>query len=817
VHKLFARQLAKATTGAGEVDLTVLGDLVGAAYEEMERDRRRTDRSLSLMVAELDKHLLDRERDTELLSAQKLQLDAALNNMSQGLCMFDADGLTVLYNERYLQITGYSAEFVSGRRSLLDRLKYQKTHGDFAGDPEQFYANLLKDVAAGKTITRVVHGLNGRILRVVDRPMSNGGWVATFEDITEQQQQEESFRLLFDDNALPMFVFDIESLAFLAVNDAALAHYGYSREQFLTLTALDLGPAECRADFIDKLKVMNEHQAGREWGQQKSDGSPFIAQVYSRRLQYHGKSARLVVVVDVTERVRAEQERDRNRELLDSVIENVTMTILVKDARSLQYVLVNRAAEKLWGLSRGEMIGKTPHEIFAEKTADLVEANDRKLLESRSNFYVPEHKLETRNGTRLVTTNRIAIRDQNGDVQYVLGVVDDVTERKQVEDQLRQAQKMEAVGNLTGGVAHDFNNLLTVVMGNLDLLREDVAGNVAAEQKIDTIMQASERGADLTRHMLAFSRRQPLQAKDVDVSALIGGTTRLLSRALGGNITIAVRTGIDLPAVLVDASQLETALLNIAINARDAMPDGGTLTLGTRVAELDADYAARHPGVRPGTYVAIEITDTGTGIPPDLIERIFDPFFTTKPSGKGTGLGLSMVYGFIKQSGGHIKVYSEVGQGTAFLLFLPLAAATDRKAVAKASGAGAEQRAGNEMILAVEDNPEIRATVVRQLRDLGYRVHEADNANTALQILDSVERVDLLFTDMILPGGLNGKELALKARAKRTDLKVLFTSGFPGTSDGHEARLDPGDVLLSKPYHKRELAKAIAEALDGPP
>jgi CheY-like chemotaxis protein len=212
--------------------------------------------------------------------------------------------------------------------------------------------------------------------------------------------------------------------------------------------------------------------------------------------------------------------------------------------------------------------------------------------------------------------------------------------------------------------------------------------------------------------------------------------------------------------------------------------------------------------------VAIEITDTGTGIPPDLIERIFDPFFTTKPSGRGTGLGLSMVYGFIKQSGGHIKVYSEIGQGTAFLLLLPLAVATDRKAVAKASGAA--QRAGNEMILAVEDNPQIRAAVVRQLRDLGYRVHEADNANTALQILDSVERVDLLFTDMILPGGLNGKELALKARAKRTDLKVLFTSGFPGTLDGHEARLDPGDVLLSKLYHKRELAKAIAEALDAP-
>jgi len=816
VHKLFARQLAKARTAAGDVDLTALGDLVGAAYEEMERDRRRTDRSISLMVEELDEHLLDRERAAELLSAQKVQLDAALNNMSQGLCMFDAHGLTVLYNERYLQIMGYSAEFVSGRRSLLERLKYHKTRGDFADDPEQFYANLLKDVAEGKTITRIVHGLNGRILRVVDRPMSDGGWVATLEDITEQQQQEESFRLLFDGNALPMLVFDVESLSFLAVNDAALTHYRYTREQFLQLTALDLRPTECRADFVDKLKVMDDYQAGREWRHQKSDGSPFIAQVYSRRLRYQGKSARLVVVVDVTERVRAEEERDRNRELLDRIIENVTMTILVKDARTLQYVLVNRAAERLWGLSRSEMIGKTPHEIFEKKAADIIEANDRKLLESGTNFYVPEHKVETRNGVRLVTSNRIAIRNHNGDVQYVLGVVDDVTERKQVEDQLRQAQKMEAVGNLTGGVAHDFNNLLTVIMGNLDLLREDVADNPSAEQKIDTILQASERGADLTRHMLAFSRRQPLQAKEIDVNALIGGTTRLFGYTLGGNITVVVRAGIDLPAVLVDASQLETALLNIAINARDAMPYGGTLTIGTRVAELDADYAACHPGVVAGTYVVIEMTDIGAGISPDLIERIFEPFFTTKPLGKGTGLGLSMVYGFIKQSGGHIKIYSELGQGTAFLLFLPLAAAADRKAVAKATSIGVAQRAGNEMILAVEDNPEIRATVVRQLRDLGYRVHEAGNANAALQILDGTERVDLLFTDMVLPGGLNGKELALKARAKRADLKVLFTSGFPGTSDRGEVSLEPNDVLLSKPYHKRELAKAIAEALHTP-
>jgi CheY-like chemotaxis protein len=279
---------------------------------------------------------------------------------------------------------------------------------------------------------------------------------------------------------------------------------------------------------------------------------------------------------------------------------------------------------------------------------------------------------------------------------------------------------------------------------------------------------------------------------------------------------VYVRAGTDLPATLVDESQLETALLNIAINARDAMPDGGTLTISTRVAELDADYAARHPGVLPGSYVVIEMTDTGTGISPDVIERVFEPFFTTKPSGKGTGLGLSMVYGFVKQSGGHVRVYSEVGQGTTFRLFLPVAPVRAQRPATESVQARLFKPAGEELILAVEDNPEIRATVVRQLRDLGYQVREADSANAALAILDAAEPVDLLFTDMILPGGLNGKELALKARTKRANLKVRFTSGFPGTADGPGAHLEPGDVLLSKPYHKRDLARAVAAVLSAP-
>ena len=265
-----------------------------------------------------------------------------------------------------------------------------------------------------------------------------------------------------------------------------------------------------------------------------------LVRVFGRRLNYDGQPALLCSIIDVTERIRAEEERDRNREFLDRIIENVTVTIVVKDARTLRYVLINKAAEKLWGVSRDKLIGKTLHEVFDKKQADTIDQYDRQVIKSGSNSYSAEHKVETpSNGVRVVTSNRIAIHDHNGEVQYLLGVLEDVTERTAVEDQLRQAQKMEAVGNLTGGVAHDFNNLLTVIMGNLDLLQEEFAGNASAEETINVILEAADRGADLTRHMLAFSRRQPLQAKEVDVNVLIATTMRLLSRTLGENISVA--------------------------------------------------------------------------------------------------------------------------------------------------------------------------------------------------------------------------------------------------------------------------------------
>jgi PAS domain S-box-containing protein len=472
-------------------------------------------------------------------------------------------------------------------------------------------------------------------------------------------------------------------------------------------------------------------------------------------------------------------------------------------------VLVNRAAEVLWGISRDRIIGRTPRDLFPQKTAERIAEYDNVLLHSDTPLH--EVELEVRmpgNGTRLVKAKRISIRDEQGEPQYLLGLLEDITESRAVEQQLQQSQKMEAVGNLTGGLAHDFNNLLTVMIGNLDLLRGEVAGNRAAEQMVVTILQAAERGADLTHQLLAFSRRQHLSPRRVDVNELIGNTARLLARTLGENIAVDVRLGHELWSVIADAGQLEAALVNIAINARDAMPNGGVLTISSANARIDADDAARQPETAVGDYVAIELRDNGTGMSPEVLAHIFEPFFTTKAPGKGTGLGLSMVYGFIKQSGGHLSADSTVGEGTLFKLYLP------RAVEAPATTAVLEVQSSvpavnGKVILAVDDNPAVRATVLMQLRSLGYSVIEADSPQAALSMLDSMEKIDLLFTDVVMPGPMNGKQLAAQARARRPDLKVLYTSGFPGMLDDTDDR----DALLNKPYRKRDLASAIHRAL----
>jgi len=382
---------------------------------------------------------------------------------------------------------------------------------------------------------------------------------------------------------------------------------------------------------------------------------------------------------------------------------------------------------------------------------------------------------------------------------------------RQTEEQLRQAQKMEAIGNLTGGLAHDFNNLLAIVIGNLDILVDRKKGDADVKELGGEALDAALRGADLTQRLLAFARRQPLQPRPVDLNALVTELTKLLRRTLGENIEITLDLDPDLWLTVVDPSQLDAALTNLATNARDAMPDGGSLIVVTGNRRLDEDYAAQHADVRPGEYAMIEVSDTGDGMTHELMQRVFEPFFTTKEEGKGTGLGLSMVYGFIKQSGGHVNVYSEPGIGTTFRLYLP------RDETARAAGAATtatEAVAGHgESVLAVEDNASLRRVVVRQLRELGYQVMEAENAAAAMKVLER-EPVDLLFTDVIMIGGASGIELAREALARWPDLKVLITSGFPETKLNGNGRAAIPARLLNKPFRKEDLARAIREALE---
>ncbi len=381
-----------------------------------------------------------------------------------------------------------------------------------------------------------------------------------------------------------------------------------------------------------------------------------------------------------------------------------------------------------------------------------------------------------------------------------------IAERAHAEDQLRQAQKMEAVGKLTGGVAHDFNNVLQVIGGNLQLLIRDVAGNLRAEQRLQTAIAAISRGSKLASQLLAFGRRQPLAPKVVNIGRLIRSIDDMLRRALGEGVEIETIISGGLWNTFVDTAQVENALLNLAINARDAMERHGKLTIEAGNAFLDNDYAERHAEVTAGQYVMIAVTDTGCGIPPEIIEQVFEPFFTTKPEGQGTGLGLSMVYGFVKQSGGHIKIYSEPGHGTTVRMYLPRSRDVEDVETAVDTG---PTNGGTETVLVVEDDEEVRGTVVDMLSDLGYRVLKAKDAQSGLAIIESGVPIDLLFTDVVMPGPLRSPELARKAQERLPGIAVLFTSGYTENAIVHGGRLDEGIELLSKPYSREAGAGSI--------
>jgi PAS domain S-box-containing protein len=513
---------------------------------------------------------------------------------------------------------------------------------------------------------------------------------------------------------------------------------------------------------------------------------------------------------DMTESKKAE-EAILDSERMARAIIDTALDAIIQVNEAGEVIEWNPQAESILGWSRQEATGIPITDLYPPKGYRPRYLAMNELLRQADRVKGERFEIDAvrKDGQKIkVEISMTGLRRRGGNIYNLL--VRDITAKIAAEEHIRQSQKMEAIGQLTGGIAHDFNNVLTAITSIIGILAEGVADKPQLAEATKLIAAAARRGAELTRRLLAFARKQPLEPRQTDVNALVVSAQKLFRPSLGEHIEIEAALDEHAWPALVDPTQLTTALLNLAVNARDAMPKGGKLTLETSNVALDEAYSREHSDVTPGDYVMIAVSDTGTGIPATIRDKIFDPFFSTKGFGKGTGLGLSMVYGFVKQSSGHINVYSEEGHGTTVKLYLPRATAAEE--ISEATDASLIE-GGIETILVVEDDALVRRSVTTQIQSLGYQTIEAASAAEALVVVDRGDAFDLLFTDVVMPGSMNGRELADEVARRRPGMKVLFTSGYTEDAVFHHGRLDPGVLLLAKPYTKSEIARMIRHAL----
>lgn len=514
--------------------------------------------------------------------------------------------------------------------------------------------------------------------------------------------------------------------------------------------------------------------------------------------------------------VRAEAGRKRAEEKLrqlSQLVEQSVNLIMITDTNGvIDYV--NPQFLTATGYKIEEVVGRTPTLLKSEQAPAPEWSKLWAAVLSGRNWRGEFANKRKDGSVMFVSASIFPLKDDSGSITHFVSIQEDVTHRKEIEEQLRRSQRMEALGQLTGGLAHDFNNLLTIVISNLDLLASESVPGSETRSAAEGALEASLRGAALIRQLLAFARRQPLEAKVFEANERVVGIMDLLRRTLGEQVKIEMKLAKDLWLTATDPAQVESAIVNLAINSRDAMPNGGRLTIETANKHLDQQYSSENPDVTPGDYVMLAVSDSGEGMPREVLNRVLEPFFTTKGQGKGTGLGLSMVYGFTKQSRGHLKIYSEVGHGTTVRLYLPRAAVDAAVHVVEQRPVEATRATREATILVVEDNVGVRSVALRQLRSLGYRVIETENAASALAVLRTSDPIDLLFTDVVMPGNMTGVQLAKEARTFRPELKVLMTSGFseiPGSENG----LSDGRMrFLGKPYRKHELAQRVRDLLE---
>jgi PAS domain S-box-containing protein len=631
-------------------------------------------------------------------------------------------------------------------------------------------------------------------------------------EIEERRQSSAQFKATFDQAAVGIAHVGLDGSILLA-NDRYCEIVGRKRAQLIGLTTSDIthpDDVHLQKPTIGQLVSGKISRHCRDKRYITADGAVVWGRLTASlvRSDFGHPLYLMAVVEDISSAKAAEEALRASEARLRAAIQGPGVGIAEQDL-DLRYTYLE--AEFHDYTVHGEPLGpqffidKTDNEIYGLGQQTIAEK--RAVIETGIGLH-REISFSVDQAELLYEVWINPRRNEAGDVTGLRASFIDITERRSTELQLRQAQKMEAIGSLTGGVAHDFNNLLAVVIGNLDDLRGHGRLDSELDELAEEALNAAIRGADLTRRLLAFARQQPLEQHVVDPNALVADLSKLLERALGETVQIKLDLGEDVWSTIVDPIQLQSALVNLATNARDAMPRGGVLSIVTANRHLDQDYAKRTTEVTPGDYVMIEVTDSGLGIEPNVQKRIFEPFFTTKERGRGTGLGLAMVFGFIKQSGGHINVYSEPGAGTTMRLYLP-------RALQKAEVSMDQTEdptpliATGETILAVEDNPDLRRVVVLQLERLGYHVIEAESGHAALSILDQ-QHVDLVFTDLVMPGGLDGPSLVREIAKRWPHVKAVMTSGFPETRITETIAPMP---LLVKPYRRDELARILRRAL----
>ena len=648
---------------------------------------------------------------------------------------------------------------------------------------------------------------------------------------------------IVEEAASEVYVFSATDFRFLLVNKGARENLGMSVDQLAEMHPWDLKPEFSERDFREFVQPLLDGETDKlifETVHRRSDATTYDVDVSLQLISSGDEPLFYASIRNITEQKKVRRELEAATGRLDAILNNTTMAVFMMDDRQ-HCSFMNRAAEEMTGFTFAETQGRPLHDVIHHHhpdgrpfpieecpidrafPEDYQTQGEEVFIHKDGHFYnvgFTASPMKDRAGNTVGTVIEARNIDDELDARKALNSFNEelrsrvevaVAQRELLEAQLVQSQKMEAIGQLTGGIAHDFNNLLQVIGGNLHLLRSDPAIAGRNAQRVEHAMSGVERGANLASQLLAFGRQQPLSPEPVDAGRVIRGMDEMFRRTLGESIEIETVVAAGLWNCLVDPGQLENALLNLVINARDAMGGEGMLTVEAGNASLDDEYIQSNPDAQAGQYVVLAVTDNGCGIPEEDLSRVFEPFFSTKETGKGTGLGLSMVFGFVKQSGGHVAIYSEVGEGTTVRIYLPRTRAEEP--VGRRESDLVLAPGHDEVILAVEDDDEVRVTVMEMLSSIGYQVIEAENADAALAIVNCGIEIDLLFTDVVMPGSLKSTELARLAKKRLPDIQILFTSGYTQNAIVHAGRLDEGVALISKPYTAERLSQKIRSVL----